>query len=372
MKAAVEIRALALAFPSIIRPNQWFRDNFPEVVAETEKHVMGKVWTAPEPASETVAFEMAMAPYLGDPFRGTDERRLLGPGETSVGLEARGAREALAAAGLGPDDVDLLISTSFLPDQVGVGNAAFVARELGLRCSAWNMETACSSSVVALQAASAMVAAGLHRRALVTVSCTYSRTCPDHDTLSWSIGDGAAAFVIEPAARDGLGLLGGATINTSETCGTIFYQLELDASRAPVIGMRTLPEAGRLLRATAEPYVRECCESAARQAGVSLADVDFFVVNTPLAWYVDFVSRALAIPRHKMIDAHRLYCNTGPVLMPGNLYHALAEHRIRPGDLVMLYSVGSVSTASAALFRWGDTHLGPPPAPPARTGLQAE
>ena len=63
----------------------------------------------------------------------------------------------------------------------------------------------------------------------------------------------------------------------------------------------------------------------------------------------------------RTISAYPLYANVGPVLMPANLHLAASLGRIAPGALVLLYSVGSVSTASAAVMRWGDVALGPEP-----------
>jgi len=367
----VEVRALSVAFPAAVRTNQWFMEHHPAVVTQAEQHAVG-LFARLDSASATITFDTAMAPYLRDPFRGTRERRILGPQETSVSLEVRAARDALAAADLTPNDVDLVISHAFLPDAIGIGNAPFVARELGIVCGAWNMESACSSSTVALQLAAALIASGLHHRVLVTISCTYSRTCAENEPIAWSIGDGAAAILVERASQEGVGLLGHTTVNTVDTCGSVYYQLELDAQGAPKIAMRATPRAGQALRAESERCVRRCCEGAAAQAGLALSDIDFFIVNTPSAWYADFVTSALGVPRNKTIDTHKIYCNTGPALMPGNLYHALAERRIRPGDLVLLYAIGSVSTASAAVFRWGETRLGPAPAPPADHTLVPE
>jgi 3-oxoacyl-[acyl-carrier-protein] synthase-3 len=94
---------------------------------------------------------------------------------------------------------------------------------------------------------------------------------------------------------------------------------------------------------------------------VSLADIDFFVVPTPVAWYASFAARLLGFPPEKTLSTHHLYANTGPVLMPANLYHAALEGKMRPGSLVMIHTVGIVSNASAAVLRWGDVRLGPPP-----------
>jgi 3-oxoacyl-[acyl-carrier-protein] synthase-3 len=361
MSGTAGIRALAVSFPRTVRTNEHWRERYPEMVADAEQKTLARIWAGPSgPAASSDPFDAEMAPYLSDPFRGTVERRVLAPGETSLMLEAQAAREALAAAAMTPGDVDLMIVSSFLPDTIGVGNAAFLARELGLRGAAWNLETACTSSVVALQTACALVQSGQYRNVLVVVSCTYSRVAEETDSLSWFLGDGAGAFVVGPAAA-GEGFMGARVIHTGVTCGTFYYDLVADPGAAPRVRMQATAATGRVLKETAVPFLRECAEGAAHAAGVSLRDIDFFAFNTPTAWYAAFCTRALGVDPSRTISTYPRYANIGPALMTANLFHAAREGRVRKGDLVMVYAVGSVSSAAAAVMRWGDVSLGREP-----------
>lgn len=354
------MRSLALAFPSTVRTNDYWREHYPDLVATADKRTLAKLWSAPstpEEAAQQHPFDLEMGPYLSDAFRGAVERRVLSDGQTPLSLEVEAARRAMRAAGLGPGDVDLLITSSFFSNEIYIGNAAFLARELGLTCAAWNLETACSSSVVSFRTACSLVRDGEYRRVLVVTSCNYSQLADEADTLSWFLGDGAAAFVVSEVP-DGAGYVAGHTVHTADTCGSFFLQMVVDEeTKQPRMRMLTGEGSGKVLRETAIPYLRECCEGAARRAGVSLDDIDFFVFNTPTAWYSRFCARALGVPQDRTISTYPIYANTGPVLMPSNLYHAAREGRVKPGALVMLYAVGSVSSASAAVVRWGDVAL---------------
>lgn len=354
------MRSLAVAFPEQMHRNAYWQDLHPEMVERAERSALARLWATSESAASRSLFEQEMAPFLGDPFRGGVERRVLGEGETSLALELRAARDALAAAQMDADDVDLVIDVSFRPDTWGVGNAVVLARELDVDVPAWNLETACSGSVVAFHTACDLVRSGAYRNVLVVVSCTYSRDIELTDTLSWFLGDGAGAFVVGRLPV-GHGCLGHRTINSRETCKTFAYALHADETGEVRVRMGASPETGRVLHDTAEPYLQTCCRGAADRAGVALEDIDFFVFNTPTAWYASFCARALGIPRQKTISTYGRYANIGPALMPANLYHALASERIRPGDLVLLYSVGSSSSVSAAVMRWSEARLGPSP-----------
>jgi 3-oxoacyl-[acyl-carrier-protein] synthase-3 len=301
-----------------------------------------------------------MDPYLSDPFRGTVERRVLLPGETALSMEIRAALAALSAASMRPRDIDLAIVGSFLPDQIGVGNSAFLARELGLRCAAWNVESACSSALVALQTACALIATGQHENALVVISCSYSRFVDGHDTLGWFLGDAAAAFIVG-ATPPGVGLLGAEVVHTAATCGSFYYDLFDDPAGGPRVRIQASRETGQLIRDSAEGFVRQCCEGAARAAGTTISEVDFFVFNTPVPWFAAFAARVLGVDPARTLTTYPRYANIGPALLPVNLHEAAATGRIRPGDCVLLFTIGSVSSAASVVLRWGEIALSPLP-----------
>lgn len=345
MSLRAAMTSLAVQLPARVVTNDYFRGAYPDIVRTAEERALGKLWR-PSPDSKSARFDAAMSKYLADPFRGCVERRWLAPGDKAIDLEEPAARQALAAAGLDVGDVDLLICSSFFPDQFDVGNASFLAKRLGVTCPAWNLESACASSLVALETASALVHGGVHRRVLCVTSCTYSRISPPHDTLSWGNGDGAAAFLVERCETPH-GLVAFHSMSTNVTCGAIYSVFTEDR-----VEMRTTEEAGRLLRDTAEPFLRECVDGALAKAELAIEDIDVFVCNTPTAWYTAFCADALGIPMHKTVDAHARVANVGPVLMPANLLQAVRSGQLREGATALLYAVGSVSNATAAIVRF--------------------
>ncbi len=111
------------------------------------------------------------------------------------------------------------------------------------------------------------------------------------------------------------------------------------------------------MRDVSESHVRLCCEDVVQRAGLSMADVDHFVFNTPTAWYMRFCARALEIDPDRCIDAYPKYANIGPVLPFANLYEMASTRGIKPGAVVLLYGIGSASNAVATLMRWGEVAL---------------
>ena len=362
MQQPVGIRSLAVTFPSTIRTNDYYRNNYQELITEAEKKTLSRVFstTVSTPDNE---FDVEMAPYLSDPFRGTVERRVLDPDETSLSLSCRAACDALNAAKLATREVDLMIVATLFPEQIVPGNAAFLAAEMGLQGAAWNIDSTCSNAVVALQTACALVRTGEYRNVLVVVCTNYSRFTDENDTLSFLSGDGAGAFVVS-SLKPNQGVLGTKIINTAATCGTFFNELTTDALGNPRMFIRAGKGAGKMLSDTSVKFVQECCAGALNAAGLTLDQIDFFAFNTPTAWYANVCARALGIDPQRTINLHERYANIGPMLPLANLYHAAEMGRIHENDLVLVYTIGSVSNAGASVMRWGDVALGPAPAPP--------
>jgi 3-oxoacyl-[acyl-carrier-protein] synthase-3 len=360
----VGLRGIAVAFPETIRTNEYWREHYPELVARAADARLGRLWRDETESSDP--FDVAMRAHLSDPFRGSVERRVLGAGETALTLEVRAARDAVQAAGLSMRDVDLLLVGSFRPDHIGVGNAAFLARELGTNAPALNLESACSSSLAALHTACGLVCAGFYRHVLCVTSCTYSRDLDDADSLAWFLADGAGALVVGPV-EDDRGLEAFHTVSTTDTCDTWRFDLEIEAGE-PRVRMRGAPDTGKILRASSTRYLRECVQHVLDGAGRRIDEIDLFVFNTPTAWFHEFATMALGIPPSKAIGTYPLYSNIGPALMPANLHHALVHGVAGPGDLVLLYAVGSVSTATAAVLRLSEVGLGPMPVRAASAG----
>jgi 3-oxoacyl-[acyl-carrier-protein] synthase-3 len=360
MSKSAGIRALAVSFPDVVRTNDYWRTRYPEAVADAQQRTLARLFSAKSAAAPTDAFDIEMAPYLSDPFRGTVERRALAPGETSLDIERRAAEGAIAAAGMSAADVGAVMVASMIPDTIGLGNAAHLTKKMGLSVPAWNVESACCGFVVATQTAAALVRAGEYESVLVIVSSANSRLLDDVDSLSWFMADGAGAALIGEVAP-GEGFLGTKVIGTQETCNAFVFEAVAEEGGSRVRLRGGDESAGRLMRERSEPQLHTCVDGALRAANVTLDDIQFFVFNTPVAWFARFCARALGIDPERTINMYPSYGNMGPALTTANLYHAAQARRIRKGDLVLVYAVGSVSTAGATVMRWGDVALGPLP-----------
>jgi 3-oxoacyl-[acyl-carrier-protein] synthase-3 len=369
----VGIRAIAVSFPSIIRTNDYYRENYPELVAQAEQKTLAKLFVPDNSSAnnDEEIWSQEVAPYMSDPFRGSIERRVVAPDETSLSLEYRAATDAIKAAKLSPEEIDLMLVTSLYPEQFTPGNAAFLAGKLGLQGAAWNIESTCTSVLVSFQTACTLVQTGQYHNVLVVVSTTYSRYTDENDTLAFLSGDGAGAFVVG-ALKPNQGILGTKIANTAATCGAFYNDFTTDEQGNVKMFIRGGKGASKMFNETTVKFIRLCCHGAIADAGLTLDQIDFFVFNTPSAWYSKVCTRALGIEPERTININPLYANIGPTFPVANLYHAAHAGKIRENDLVLVYTMGSSSNAGASVMRWGDVALGPAPAPPVSFSQQEE
>jgi 3-oxoacyl-[acyl-carrier-protein] synthase-3 len=363
LQAPGAIRAIGVAFPETVRTNAWWEDHYPDVVANAREALLAKIWAdhgegeGSGARRERSTYDSCIDAYLADPFRGTVERRWMGPEDSAQDMELAAAEAALSAAGLLGTELDLVLVNALRPDSHVVADAAYLMQKLGVRAPAINFESACSSAMVGYHLASDLIRAGRYRRILVVTCCTYTRDVDPADSFSWFLGDGATAFVVEPAREPGFGLLGAHTVPTLETCGIFSYEL-CTVEGEPRLMIHANRRAGKRIRDASEVYLRRCVDGALTEAGVGLDEIDFLVVNTPTAWYAEFCTRVLGFDMSKTIDNYPRFANCGPALWANNLHTAVEEGRVKPGDLVLGYSIGSVATASAVVFRAGEIAVG--------------
>jgi 3-oxoacyl-[acyl-carrier-protein] synthase-3 len=134
---------------------------------------------------------------------GIHARHIAGDGETTRTLAVAAARDALAAAKMDAQDIDLIVLATSTPDQTFPATATSVQADLGIRHGmAFDVQAVCSGFVYALTTADAMLKAGQAKAALVIGSETFSRILDWSDrTTCVLFGDGAGAFVLTADAN---------------------------------------------------------------------------------------------------------------------------------------------------------------------------
>ncbi len=284
---------------------------------------------------------------------GIVERRRVAEGQTTSDLAFEAAKVALAAAGRTAAELDLIIVATTTPDLTFPSTAAIVQRKLGAPILvAFDVQAVCSGFVYALSVADGFVARGLSKCALVigAESMTKLMDYTDRGTCVL-FGDGAGAVVVEPAEGEGAvtdrGLLGFAL----RCDGTKQDLLYVDGGPSATGTVGHLRMAGQQVFRHAVVNITEGVESAAKAAGVAVADVDWFIPHQANMRILQGVAHRLGVAEEKVICTVDRHANTSAASIPLAMAEAIADGRIQPGQLLLLEAMGGGLTWGACVLR---------------------
>ena len=268
-------------------------------------------------------------------------------------LAVEAARKALADAGKTPTDVDLIIVATTTPDMTFPAVASIVQSKLGAGVGvAFDVQAVCSGFVYALSVADGFVARGLSKCALVIGAEEMTRLMDWTDrTTCVLFGDGAGAVVLEP--REGQG--------TSYDQGMLGFALRADGSKTDLLyvdgGPATTGTVGHLRMEGREVFkhavgmIADVIRDAFNATGYTAEDLDWFVPHQANRRIIDASAHKLGIDPAKVVITVDRHGNTSAASIPLALCAAMADGRVKKGDLVMFEAMGGGFTWGAALVR---------------------
>jgi 3-oxoacyl-[acyl-carrier-protein] synthase-3 len=285
---------------------------------------------------------------------GIHERRIAAAGELTSDLALRAAEAALAHAKVDAGSIDLIVLATSTPDQTFPASAVSVQAGLGItHGAAFDIQAVCSGFVFGLAAVDAMLRTGGYKRALLIGAETFSRILDWNDrTTCVLFGDGAGAIVLEaqeqPGTRNDRGIL--ATRLRSD--GRHKAKLFVDGGPSSTQTVGHVRMEGREVFKYAVAMVTDVVEDAFRATGFGPADIDWFVPHQANKRIIDGSAHKLGIDPAKVVVTVDRHGNTSAASIPLALCDAVADRRIKRGDLVLLEAMGGGFTWGAALLRW--------------------
>ena len=285
---------------------------------------------------------------------GIAERHIAADGEVTSDLAVAAARKALAAAGLTPDDIDLIVVATATPDNTFPATAVTVQEKLGMTAgAAFDMQAVCSGFVYALTTTDALIRAGQAKRALVIGAETFSRILDWTDRSTCVLfGDGAGAVVVggveQPGTPDDRGVL---TAHLRSD-GRHKEKLFVDGGPSSTGTVGHLRMEGREVFKYAISAIGDVMEDAFRATGFTAEDIDWFVPHQANIRIIDGSAKKFGIPDDKVIKTVALHGNTSAASIPLALSVAVGDGRIKQGDLILLESMGGGFTWGSAILRW--------------------
>ena len=285
---------------------------------------------------------------------GIRSRYLAAEGETTSMLATKAAQRALDAAGLGPDDIDLIVLGTSTPDFTFPSTATQVQAALGItRGVAFDLQAVCSGFVFAVATADKFLVSGSHKRALVIGAETFSRLVDWNDrTTCVLFGDGAGAIVLEARERQGTAQDRGLLTSHLRSDGRHREKLYVDGGPSTTGTTGHLRMAGKEVFRHAVSMVTDVMTDAFTATGYTADDLDWFVPHQANERIIDASAEKLGIAPEKIVKTVGEHGNTSAASIPLALATACADGRIKAGDLVMIEAMGGGFTWGSALIRW--------------------
>ncbi len=286
---------------------------------------------------------------------GIERRHIARPDETTVDLAEHAARRALEAAGVNPQDVDLIVFGTTTPDLVFPNCGALLQARLGIRlCPAFSVEAACSGFIFALSIADKFIRLGDAKCALVVGAETLSRITDWNDRgTAVLFGDGAGAAVVVPSAEPGIL---STHLHTEGSYKDLLYCpvgvskgfTEIENGRAK----HSIVMAGREVFKVAVQSLGSIVDEALAANKLDKSALDWLVPHQANMRIIQATAKKLDLPMDKVIVTVQDTGNTSAASVPMALDTGIRDGRIKRGDLLLLEAFGGGFTWGAALIRY--------------------
>ena len=285
---------------------------------------------------------------------GIRQRHIAAEGELTSDLALAAARQALDNAGAPVDEVDLVVLATATPDETFPATATVVQARLGMsRGAAFDVQAVCSGFIYGLAVADNFVKAGQAGCALVIGAETFSRILDWSDrTTCVLFGDGAGAVVVKAEKSAGDNGERGILATRLHSDGTKHDMLYVDGGPSSTGTAGHLRMQGRAVFRHAVTNLSAVVIETLDDAGLEAADIDWLVPHQANKRILDGTARKLGMPAEKMIVTVDRHANTSAASVPLALAEAVADGRVKRGDVLLMEAMGGGFTWGACLARW--------------------
>jgi 3-oxoacyl-[acyl-carrier-protein] synthase-3 len=284
---------------------------------------------------------------------GIKRRHIAGEDETTSSMGLAAARTAMKMAGVGAEDIDLIVLGTATPDKIFPSTACIIQRQLGVKgCPAFDVHAACSGFIYGLDVANRYIATGGARTALVIGSETLSRITNWKDRgTAVLFGDGAGAVVLQ--ADDEPGILATHIHADGE------YEFLLQVEQGVSVGFDVTRSGGAYIQMEGNAVFRRAVatfDNIARETVADLDghldDIDWFVPHQANMRIIKAAAKKLKMPMERVIATVDEHANTSGASIPLAMDLAIRDGRIQRGQTLMLAAFGAGFTWGSAMIRY--------------------
>ncbi|MEG6521579.1 beta-ketoacyl-ACP synthase III [Desulfotomaculum sp. 1211_IL3151] len=290
---------------------------------------------------------------------GVKERRIAEPEMSTSDLALRASRKALENAGIGPEELDLIILTTCSKDMIIPAGACLVQQELGAtRAGAFDLEAGCTGFVYGLTIATQFIATGAMKHILVIGSENLSKVVNWEDRNTCVLfGDGAGAVVVGQV-HAGEGVL--ATKLSAEGSGWQHLYIPAGGSKMPADPL-TLEKKlhyvhmnGKEVFRYAVRVMEEESLNLVKAANLELSDIDLLIPHQANNRIIEHAAKRLGLSMDKVVVNLDRYGNTSSASIPIALAEAVETGRIKAGDNIVMVAFGAGLTSGGVVLKWGE------------------
>lgn len=282
---------------------------------------------------------------------GIAQRHIAADDESTSDLALHASRRAIEAAGIDPQQIDMIIVGTTTPDRMFPSTACLLQDKLGIRSRgpAFDIQAVCSGFVYALSTADQFIRGGQSKCALVVGAETMSRIVDWSDRNTCVLfGDGSGAVILQE----------------SETPGIISTHLHADGSYRDLLavegggcgvsraGTPRMVMDGAAVFKFAVGVLDSIVAETLNANGMQKSDIDWLVPHQANIRIIQATAKKLGLPMERVVLTVNAHGNTSAASIPLALDAAVREGKIKPGETLLMEGVGGGFTWGSVLLRW--------------------
>ncbi len=284
---------------------------------------------------------------------GIKSRHIAAEGEKTSDLAIAAATRALEHAGVPAGSIDCIVLATTTPDNTFPATATKVQAALGTIGFAMDIQAVCAGFVYAMAVADNFLRNGQAKRALVIGAETFSRLLDWNDrTTCVLFGDGAGAIVLEAYEAKGDSSDRGVLSTHLHSDGSQYDLLYVDGGASSTGTIGHVRMHGQEIFRHAVSKLSAVVEEALVANGLESTDIDWMVPHQANRRIIDGLARKMKLPPEKVVLTVDRHGNTSAASIPLALGEAVADGRVKRGDLILMEAIGGGLTWGSALIRW--------------------
>lgn len=282
---------------------------------------------------------------------GIHARRIAAPEETASSMAEIAARQAIEAAGIEAQDLDMIIVATSSPDRVFPSTACLLQQRLNAgSCAAFDIQAACSGFVFALSVADQYVRTGYAKRALVVGSEINSRLVDWSDRGTCILfGDGAGAVVLEAAQEPGIL---STHLYSDGQYQHLLYLPNPKHSLEDSEEVRFIQMQGNEVFKAAVNMLGNIVDETLAANGLGLGDIDWLVPHQANIRIISATAKKLKMSMDRVVCTIENQGNTSSASVPLALNEAVRDGRIQRGQIILMEAFGGGFAWGSALVRY--------------------